>query len=1113
MKNLTMLLLVILLLVQGSLMAENVEMADLSIIDVFPELGLQDQKCKFIIDYIDSPDGVMQKATLDQLSLDTGVLRAVGKGFRVEFRVQSRGSYLVLRIKDVVEPAPGMLMKLEFRAPNDSPFELTCLDYMTMPAPAHKGKILTWPWIWARNSSNPLGAFAIQSPRNDEEFDENLLHMWVREGLPHPPGEWNIDRARSWLADWQQRFSDQSCIVVGAKNREELDSMTVWAEKLGMKRIYLHTDTWRGEYWPIHNSYLHVNKDVFPRGEQDFNNYSADLRAKGMSVAVHSTCMSIARFDPDYVKNGIDPRLARWVRGTLAQDVGAADTTLYFRPDPGSSFPRQQRDWAGPGTIARWMDQKLFILGDGLVEVRSFAKTDEDVWVLKRCRRGAWGKVASTHKAGAVFEGMIRPYGQALVPDSDSDLFPETIKRWAEFCSRNNVDHLECDALENHQDLPWGSQKFSWILSSLLSLPSTSNTSGGAPLSFHIEYWFRSSREVADNHAVAGVAGGASLPLYLHSDIRTATGPYEILFKPAEMVGRGGGSFNLSYPWPMFGLTPEIMTKHGMVPIVESLISDWRTILEDINQDLRQKIKQEYSRFRSPNGSSWSQKWSDVLFRPEVVGGKKYLVPLRLVGQADGELSWGFGQEFGPIVPRQYLRAGEILKLNNANKSQEPEFVIRVMGEMVEPTVELDDKKEQAGSNDAILEAYAAGTTTEHAVHPLRTAQHIWPASSMRHGEAKEGDVMLRREFVVTDPGAIKRARLYVQVDDEGMVYLNGKRVFSGGQFDEVQFVEVTNFRKGKNVLSARVGNQGGPGVFTAALHMELDNAARVLVSDSDWQGKVVDGDWGAVIEIAAFGESVWPIVVPELAISRSDLMPNDAVIKTVEGHDLVDVDGALQVGCRNDNSTKAFHIDDRPSWATSLDMSKARGIGCTVVGDGSGAVLVITIEGLGQRDYIVPLDFTGEREIEIPCGEVAWGHPEWSWRQHTSRFSYRNIRKVSVGFGSVPAKTHAKAIVTNLRPLQETPSRLQDLSIKLDSDSELVVQGMIPSDHYIWYRGGDSIDLYDLNWNRVGKLPVRKQRFVFPAGQFSVKLKGIDPERNPWLEVQFLTKGDPVQI
>ena len=1098
-------------IMHGGVMADDVKMATLSILDVFPELGSQAQKNKFTFDYIESLDGVMQNAELNQVSLDNGVLSAAGKGFRVDFTVQSRGSYLVLRIKDVVEPAPGMLMRLEFSAPDDSPLVLTCLDYVTLPA--RNGKTMAWPWIWARNASNPWGAFAIQAPRNDEEFDENLLQMWVHDGLPHPPGEWNIDRARSWLANWQSRFSDQSCLVIGAKNREELDSMTVWAEKIGMKRVYLHTDTWRGEYWPMHNSYLNVNREVFPNGEQDLNNYTAGLRTKGMSVALHSTCMSIGRFDPDYVKNGIDPRLSRWARGTLAQDVGGADTTLYFRPEPGFRFPRQQRDWAGPGTIARWMDQKLFLLGDELVEARSLTKTDEDVWVLEGCRRGAWGKLAASHKAGAVFEGMTRPYGQAFVPNPDSTLFQETIRRWAEFCSRNNVDHLECDALEDHQDLPWGARKFSWILSSLLSLPSTSNTSGGTPLPFHIEYWFRSSREAANNHALAGVAGGASLPLYLHNDIRTATGPYEILFKPAEMVGRGGSSFNISYPWPMFGVTPEIVSKHGMVPVVTSLINDWRTVLTDINSDCRQKIRQVYSQYSRPNGSSGSQQSTDILFRPEVVDGKKSVVPLRLVGRDAGELSWGYGQEFGPIVPRQYLRAGESLKLNNAYKSQEPEFVVRVLGDMVEPTVELSDSKERTGANGAILDAYAAGTTTEHAVHPLHTAQHIWPTVALRNGEAMAGDVMLRREFVVHNPDAIKRARLYVQVDDEGEVYMNGKRIFSGGQYDEVLFVEVTNFRKGKNILSARVGNQGGPGVLTAALHMELDDAARVLVSDSDWQGKVVGGDWGAVTEIAAFGESVWPRVEPELALSRSNLMPGDSIIKPAEGQDLVVEDDIMRVECSNDNSTEAFHLYDRPSWATSLDMSNARGIGCTVIGDGSGAVLVISIEGDRQRDYVVPLDFIGEREIEIPSGEVAWGHPRWSWHDHASRFSYRNIRKVRVGFGSVPAKTHAKAIVTNLRPLQKVSCELQDLAIKLGSGSELVVQGIIPRDHYLWYRGGDNVGLYDLNWNRVGEMPLRKQNFVFPAGSFSVELKGIDSKRNPWLELQFFTKGDPIQM
>jgi len=212
-----------------------------------------------------------------------------------------------------------------------------------------------------------------------------------------------------------------------------------------------------------------------------------------------------------------------------------------------------------------------------------------------------------------------------------------------------------------------------------------------------------------------------------------------------------------------------------------------------------------------------------------------------------------------------------------------------------------------------------------------------------------------------------------------------------------------------------------------------------------------------------------------------------------------------------NASTSVVAHIDDRPGWETLLDMSDARGIGCTVSGAGSGAVLVISIGEHHKRDYVVPIDFTGTREIEIPSGEVAWGHAKWGWRNGTAKFDYSRIRKVQVGFGTVPPKTHAKVTVSNIRPLRETPTELQDFTIKVGGDGELVVPGTILSEHYLWYKGGDTVGFYDLNWNKIRDLPVRKQSFTFPAGALSVELSAVSPENHSWLEVQLFTKGNPL--
>lgn len=1064
----------------------------------------------FEISYVtrDKPD--LRSSHLVAHENGPGQLVAAGDGFAVTFSVQPRGTYLALRMTDVVEPAPGSLMTLRYRLEPDSGFALTRLDYMTKPS--EDG--LVWPWLWARNSPNPLGGFAIQKPLDDADFDDCLLQIWVAEGLPHPKveGEWTVARARKWLTAWQARFSDQSTLVIGAANRKELDQMTGWARDLGMKRVYLHTDTWRGEYWPRQYSYLRVNPLVFPNGESDLNDYTQSLRDRGMSFALHSTCLSIGPNDPDYVRDGVDPRLSRWVRGSLAEAVDATATTVRFRPGCGERYPRMiKHAWAGPNTMRTWMGLEMFLVEDELLIAGAIDHSNPELWVLKDCQRGAWGKDAKAHAAGATCQGMLRAYRQVFVPDPDSTLFDETIRRWAAFCSRNNVDHLECDALEDHADKPWGVGKLSWLLSSELTLPSTSNTSSGRPLPFQVEYWFRGSQKVMANHARAGVAGGASLPLFLHEEIRVATGPYELLFKPAEMVGGGGGSFNVSYPWPMFGVTPRVLKQHGLVPVVERLITNWRRTLPQISQQVRDAIRAEYGEFRSPLGKARNQRGTDVLFRPEVVDGKSWIIPLRLLGRSSGELNWGYGQEFGPIVPRQYLRAGGSLHLRNPWSEQEPEFVIRVMGKLEEAAGEwVEATSANDGAEDAaILAAYEAGTATEFAVHPLHSARHIWAADAVKNGEAEAGSVELRCEFAISNLADVESARLYLQVDDEAVAFLNGKKVLSGGRFDKLEFVALTGLREGQNELLIRARNGGGPGALAGGLQIREKGVGRMLPTNGSWQARKENGTWGAVADLGAYGGNVWPEVQPQPALIHRDLMPGGSTIEQVPGHTLVATEEGLAISASNRDDGVAVHLEDRPSWETNLDMSHARGVGCTVTGDGSGAVLVITIEGHGHRDYVVPIDFSGTREIQIPTGEVAWATPSWSWRGH-GRFNYERLRRVRVGFGTVPAKTEARVLVQNMRPLREDAGEMREFTIRVGAERELVVAEPVRSGEYLWYRGGDTIEVYDLNWNKLRDCEVRKQTFSCPTGEFALTFSKTAGDRL-WLETQVFVRGTPL--
>ena len=92
-------------------------------------------------------------------------------------------------------------------------------------------------------------------------------------------------------------------------------------------------------------------------------------------------------------------------------------------------------------------------------------------------------------------------------------------------------------------------------------------------------------------------------------------------------------------------------------------------------------------------------------------------------------------------------------------------------------------------------------------------------------------------------------------------------------------------------------------------------------------------------------------------------------------------------------------------------DFGSHRGIGLFVKGDNSGSVLVIQYAAGNMRDYIIPINFNGNRYIEIPNGEVSYASEStWGWRYNASKkHDYSNVGLINLGFGYVPGKTRTR--------------------------------------------------------------------------------------------------------
>ena len=259
--------------------------------------------------------------------------------------------------------------------------------------------------------------------------------------------------------------------------------------------------------------------------------------------------------------------------------------------------------------------------------------------------------------------------------------------------------------------------------------------------------------------------------------------------------------------------------------------------------------------------------------------------------------------------------------------------------------------------------------------------------------------------------------------------------------------------------------------------------------------------------------ESSTPPPAPTPAAQGADpysLQPKAVQMGNPGKHVFADEGSALSVSLNNTGKDPLIQKSGLPSRRFKADTQNARGLGLTVTGDGSGALLVVTL-GL-FNDYVIPIDFTGRKDIVIPVSEAAHALNDWRMRQGTKGAQYGPMFGYSIGFGQVPGETHAKVLIENLRILGEKPSSITNPVIHA-GEGTLAIQGEVKSGHYLWYQGGDKVGVYDKNWNLQDELPVVKSNYEVDKGFSEYWIDGQCANTAPWLNVQFITKGETIKV
>lgn len=626
--------------------------------------------------YLKAPDAAAVRLTKLSLRPDGRLSARSEDGAKeVLFRVTRGQRHLALRIEQVEGVPPERLESLHFEMNADPGLRVLDLDYMTHVDNRPDGVRVEWREFWHRSPQDPLGGFAIYEKTGDEDEDATLLRLWVEEKLPHPKvdGAWTEERARRWMADWQRRFADRSQLILAGRSIAELHEGVEFARRAGLRQIYLFTDTWRTDpFWPSTDLNWAVNRTVFPRGETDLREFAEFVRSQGMYLALHYVSGGIGLRDPLYVGQKPDRRLATWGSGRLARDGGAADTTLQLQPAPGVVPPAQHRP-----AYPRFFEWNMLRLGDELVRIGEIEPAPDGTWTLKRCQRGQGSTKAAAHPQGEEAAGLLVAYGQNLVPDNDSTLLDEIAQNYAGLLNRCLIEHAEFDGAEIHRyEGDWGYRKFAARLYEALDHPTTSHDSSGRRPAAWFEYRLNSSRRLMRG-SCAYSHGNYSMPVTLATPSRPATTLLDAHFTLSQ--GNLGGALGICKPEPMFGVTPQVLKTHGLTGQFLEALATWKEVSTLLTDPQRERINAFFTRPKGASAQFNHHLCSPVVPVARHVDGRYEVVPTRVLTRKAGDIPWQHGQEHGPISPRQFIRPGETLLLENPEAAQPLQFIIHVL--------------------------------------------------------------------------------------------------------------------------------------------------------------------------------------------------------------------------------------------------------------------------------------------------------------------------------------------------------------------------------------------------------------------------------------------------
>jgi hypothetical protein len=606
---------------------------------------------------------------------------------RFTFRIDAHTRYVSMHltnIEGITDRSTGLVMRLNATIDLGSRWTLNnsytinkgtkAFDHMVEFSNSSNLLTCMWKHLWRTDTDGKLGCFAIYDGYvSDAEVDATLAEMWATETeMVHPDvTPWDVGAVNARVDAYALKFgpANNTMMLIEAANPTDLYALTDFAISQNIKKIYLHTATWRGEYWPNYHSLDHINTDVFPNGLSDYAVYVDYLHDRGMIIYCHNVSLGIGENDPDYIVGTVDPRLDAWCTGTLEAAVDSSATTLLFRPDPGSSFPLYSDDHV-LADILTW-DHMRF--GNEIVQVGAYHDTDKSVWRLTNCTRGADGTNPASHTAGVSGGGLWKAYSANYIAPYDvakpNSLLKEMAQKYADLVNAAKLDHLHFDGTEIYRTNPICEETvIDEVYRRVNQVVDSVRVGRTGTANFELAF-----RRVPPWSYVA-----VQIPLRLDEENKgtwLASSRLEAHFSVANGILYGSRTIEVAHPVGGSGLTLTILNNHGLKDEMFGLLQDWRVLLPAFTTADFNYLKTLLSQI--PSNNHYQSEDVPVLIKES---GIYKIQPYRIMGQASGTdpLTY-FYQERGVIARRQYITTGQALSLVNPYSAQGAGFYVHML--------------------------------------------------------------------------------------------------------------------------------------------------------------------------------------------------------------------------------------------------------------------------------------------------------------------------------------------------------------------------------------------------------------------------------------------------